>query len=543
MKTTIVFRTPSPLSGLLSTIAKQMPNTLLTAFHLSLPNVASQVLVCQVVRRFVHTVRVQAQGKLLLFHPQSTGGSTAGNILHGIGVAQSSCGEKIDTNCTLTTSGDSRSGDCTLSEQLGFLHVLAVPPSTSSSRPASSSSSSATRSSHRPLQLQREQLGAQHPRLFRIGLSLVVVFFGLVVEQFRSRANSSRPLLLLRSDIDFACQLVSQRTQFVLFVDCAFEELRLACHVLFRALVLGIGFICQLVFQRTQLLVGFPCQQLSLIRPLFFQLHLEQLAAADIPRVTFDDLQCIFASAGHPPGPHRDAVVRDLIAQTDGRLNATRGRLRYIGIKPEGVQGPIDDLFFVDIPNNRLSIRIYSGDSDPQDGLFFLDFFDTRKGAAENAPPNYHLSVAAPAPFKSPVRSIEELYGVNPPAGHERFAVPEAVTCLSERTDRAPLLYPAVRSSSPSARTHSSVPSMMSGGAGGAKLLRAPQLLHCSPQQLGIIARPSSSCSMFKLLVRSALKLVIQHSSSSSAPRPSSFSFFFFKPRGVFRSPCELFFL
>jgi hypothetical protein len=105
------------------------------------------------------------------------------------------------------------------------------------------------------------------------------------------------------------------------------------------------------------------------------------------------------------------------------------------------VQGPIDDLFFVDIPNNRLSIRIYSGDSDPQDGLFFLDFFDTRKGAAENAPPNYHLSVAAPAPFKSPVHSIEELYSVNPPAGHERFAVPEAVTCLSERAGRAPFLF------------------------------------------------------------------------------------------------------
>ncbi|KAJ7902652.1 hypothetical protein B0H14DRAFT_1142022 [Mycena olivaceomarginata] len=109
--------------------------------------------------------------------------------------------------------------------------------------------------------------------------------------------TASRPLLLLRSDIDFACQLVSQRTQFVvgphtqvalLFVPAssASSSASISCArssstVHSRSSAsratsssahsssVSVSHVSS-TSQRPQLLVGFLCQQLSLIRPLFF---------------------------------------------------------------------------------------------------------------------------------------------------------------------------------------------------------------------------------------------------------------------------------
>ncbi|KAJ7809714.1 hypothetical protein B0H14DRAFT_2865529 [Mycena olivaceomarginata] len=146
----------------------------------------------------------------------------------------------------------------------------------------------------------------------------------------------------------------------------------------------------------------------------------ELFAQGGFARVTLDQVDRIFDAAGHSRGPERAALVEAFLRDADVALDASGGRIRYLGLKPEAANGPVGDVFFVDIPGDRLSIRFFPGDSRPEDGMFFFDLYDRGRGLACNAPRGYKLEILA----------------LEAPEGSEKFAVVELSTCSLARPGR-----------------------------------------------------------------------------------------------------------
>ncbi|KAJ6588909.1 hypothetical protein B0H19DRAFT_223980 [Mycena capillaripes] len=119
-------------------------------------------------------------------------------------------------------------------------------------------------------------------------------------------------------------------------------------------------------------------------------------------RVTLDEIDRMFDAAGHSRGPTRTALIEAFLRDADATLDASGGRIRYLGLKPEAADGPVGDVFFVDIPGDLLSIRFFPGDSRPEDGMFFLDFYDRGCGLACNAPPVTNSRLSVPEIWRAP---------------------------------------------------------------------------------------------------------------------------------------------
>ncbi|KAJ7116009.1 hypothetical protein C8R44DRAFT_880392 [Mycena epipterygia] len=174
--------------------------------------------------------------------------------------------------------------------------------------------------------------------------------------------------------------------------------------------------------------------------------HITELfAQGGLPRVTHDEIERMFDAAGHPPGPKRVALIGAFLRDADAALDASGGRVRYLGLKPEAANGPVGDVFFVDIPGDLLSIRFFPGDSQPEEGMFFFDFYDRTHRLACNAPPGYQLEIFVPGDLAGPIRSIEAVYGVQAPERLEKFAVVELTTCSLARPRMKPFAFDVPR--------------------------------------------------------------------------------------------------
>ncbi|KAJ7708947.1 hypothetical protein B0H17DRAFT_1124732 [Mycena rosella] len=159
----------------------------------------------------------------------------------------------------------------------------------------------------------------------------------------------------------------------------------------------------------------------------------ELFAQAGFARVTLEQIESMFEAAGHSPDAKRAALIETVLRDVDAALDAAGGRIRYLGLKPEAANGPVGDVFFVDLPDDPLSIWFFPGDSRPEDGMFFFDFYDRVRRLACNAPSGYELEIIAPGGLAGPIRSVEAVYGVEAPEGLEKFAVVELTTCTLAR--------------------------------------------------------------------------------------------------------------
>ncbi|KAJ7200291.1 hypothetical protein GGX14DRAFT_466597 [Mycena pura] len=119
--------------------------------------------------------------------------------------------------------------------------------------------------------------------------------------------------------------------------------------------------------------------------------------------------------------------------------------------KPEAVNDPgeVEDVFRVDIPDDYLSIRFFPGDSRPEDGMFFFDFYDRDRQLACNAPCGYKLELLAPRGLAGPIQSVEAVYGIEAPERLEKFAVVELATCSLARPGKGSFAFHVPRRTRP----------------------------------------------------------------------------------------------
>ncbi|KAJ6521489.1 hypothetical protein DFH09DRAFT_1424958 [Mycena vulgaris] len=160
----------------------------------------------------------------------------------------------------------------------------------------------------------------------------------------------------------------------------------------------------------------------------------ELFAEAGFARVTSKQIESIFLDAGHPPGPERDALVDTFLRNADAGLDASGGRIRYLG-KPRMAQSGMSS------SSTYLAI-IYPSDSsqvtvDPKTACSsststtaLMDWLATLLAAINSS--------SLPLELAGPLQSIEAVYGVEAPEGLEKFAVVELTTC--------PLARPGKRS-------------------------------------------------------------------------------------------------
>ncbi|KAJ6454002.1 hypothetical protein C8R47DRAFT_997461, partial [Mycena vitilis] len=97
----------------------------------------------------------------------------------------------------------------------------------------------------------------------------------------------------------------------------------------------------------------------------------------------------------------------------------------------------------IQIPGDRLCIRLFPGGTRPESGMFFFDFFDAQTDMAVNAPRGYTVTVISPRALGGALASLE--HTMANAAGHsvtaanatgpgqERFPVMERVRCSLER--------------------------------------------------------------------------------------------------------------
>ncbi|KAJ7204744.1 hypothetical protein GGX14DRAFT_459549 [Mycena pura] len=159
----------------------------------------------------------------------------------------------------------------------------------------------------------------------------------------------------------------------------------------------------------------------------------EAFAQAGCARPTFEDLDILMDCEGVPRGPERAALYEAYIRRIDETLEASGGRILQFGMKPEAANGPVEDIFFCDIPDDVLSIRFFPGDCPGEFGGFFFDFYDRNKGLPCNTPRGYELELVAPQDWSGPMKSVEVTFGSEVKEGLEKFAVLERCTCSLAR--------------------------------------------------------------------------------------------------------------
>ncbi|KAJ7632710.1 hypothetical protein FB45DRAFT_913236 [Roridomyces roridus] len=109
-----------------------------------------------------------------------------------------------------------------------------------------------------------------------------------------------------------------------------------------------------------------------------------------------------------------------------------------LGVKPTPT-APQPETFLLNIPDDALSIRFFTGGALPEQRLFFFDFYDAVHHIPKNAPQDYRLEIVSPPPC--PLISLEQHYGEEPKEEQERFMVATKVTCSLMRPNHAPFLF------------------------------------------------------------------------------------------------------
>ncbi|KAJ7632624.1 hypothetical protein FB45DRAFT_510146 [Roridomyces roridus] len=104
---------------------------------------------------------------------------------------------------------------------------------------------------------------------------------------------------------------------------------------------------------------------------------------------------------------------------------------RIIGVKPTSSQRQ-PETYKIHIPNDKLSIRVFPGNTPPDQGMFFFDFVDKDTLRPINAPATYKLAVLI-GPLESPLCSMEAAFKVIPGPGQEKYLSINGVRCRLRR--------------------------------------------------------------------------------------------------------------
>ncbi|KAJ6572685.1 hypothetical protein B0H10DRAFT_2106460 [Mycena sp. CBHHK59/15] len=159
------------------------------------------------------------------------------------------------------------------------------------------------------------------------------------------------------------------------------------------------------------------------------------LADAGFPRITYAQIEQMFDASGVPHDQERPGLIQKFLDDADRRGVAP------LGVKPAAYNDPVEDLCFINIPNDNLSIRLFPGGSRPETGMFFFDFYDCFRHEAVNTPAGYTVIIVAPKDLEGPIGSVEAAFGFAPDEGLEKFAVMELVRCCLTRPGKQPYLF------------------------------------------------------------------------------------------------------
>ncbi|KAJ6604872.1 hypothetical protein B0H10DRAFT_2229346 [Mycena sp. CBHHK59/15] len=129
-------------------------------------------------------------------------------------------------------------------------------------------------------------------------------------------------------------------------------------------------------------------------------------ADVGIPRITKKELSLAAALQG---------VSEEVILDQTNELAAQTGRIRKLGLKPEQDRGSWEDVFVYRIDAQK-SIRVFPGDSNPESGMFFVDFWDPTRKQAINTPLGHKLEIMAPLDLRGPMVSVEVSFPDDPEA-------------------------------------------------------------------------------------------------------------------------------
>ncbi|KAJ6622022.1 hypothetical protein B0H10DRAFT_2431982 [Mycena sp. CBHHK59/15] len=139
------------------------------------------------------------------------------------------------------------------------------------------------------------------------------------------------------------------------------------------------------------------------------------------PASTLSDL---FADVGIPRITKKELALAAIIPSKTNELAAQTGRIRKLGLKPEQDGGSWEDVFMYRIDAEQ-AIRVFPGDSDPESGMFFVDFWDHARKQAINTPSGHKLEIMAPLDLRGPMVSVEAAYKVKPLEGPEKYGIVE----------------------------------------------------------------------------------------------------------------------
>ncbi|KAJ7632623.1 hypothetical protein FB45DRAFT_1057681 [Roridomyces roridus] len=108
---------------------------------------------------------------------------------------------------------------------------------------------------------------------------------------------------------------------------------------------------------------------------------------------------------------------------------------KIIGVKPTSSQRQ-PETYEIPIPNDKLSIRLFPGNTAPDfQPMFFLDFVHKDTFRPVNAPATYKLSVVGPG-CEVTMYSVEVACQVKPGPCQEKFLVLDGLRCRLRRPGR-----------------------------------------------------------------------------------------------------------
>ncbi|KAJ7735559.1 hypothetical protein DFH07DRAFT_843633 [Mycena maculata] len=196
----------------------------------------------------------------------------------------------------------------------------------------------------------------------------------------------------------------------------------------------------------------------SSIRPCFLAPTLEFRAMPLRPELAYPEARGrsspfpfneTLQNAGLPP--ISDAELQSIAAMAEGHPNSDPKRFMegarqlgfsFVGGKPEesAVQ---DTTIMIQVPEDRLVIRFFTGGTAVASHVWFFDFYDPVLRRAVNAPRGYTLTVVSPTALAGPLPSVESILLVNEPtkAGGERFTSTEGTSCSLKRPGREPFSF------------------------------------------------------------------------------------------------------
>ncbi|KAJ7780509.1 hypothetical protein DFH07DRAFT_765052 [Mycena maculata] len=170
----------------------------------------------------------------------------------------------------------------------------------------------------------------------------------------------------------------------------------------------------------------------------------QTLGEMGLPQIAYAEIHQLLDGQGiHRDDPRRPEMIQEFMARVDQIGIVT------IGKKPEAAY---QEVFMVKIPEDDLQIRLFTGETRREQGIFFFDFFSSRGKVPVNAPQGYFVEIVSPGGLAGRIPSVEATFGVNnPDPGMEKFTVVENALCRLTRPYKGPFLFKVPERNTPPA--------------------------------------------------------------------------------------------